>query len=485
MTKKILFYATIIIVNVLLCSCQNNPTKQVVTSKNADDSKMHIEATADKQGNQGPEFEDVFFSTDGTVEFHFNIGQMSATEEFPIYEVVPHYLSETDVKRAAHAVFGDVEFLEAPPEFDTIYTKDEIRERIERWAPYTSDEAVYELFGEERDTARIVREFIEDYNKMYETAPDQKAAIPCQWTFKKESYYYDAAEEVEKMDTSRDDDMIKATVDLGDTKYTFQARTRNKEDYKLNYISAFLDGGISPDDIDGRRMSALLCRTEEPTEDQLAQAKQKAEEILRKIDLGDWNVDQCYFETRYYGDTPEYTVFVTAVPTINGIAAARYPQLGTYGADNDSYASNYFFTDACFEFSANGELLNFRMYSPIDVYNVIENNAPILGYTELLEKTRNLLALSDYYQYDRSWVIDFVDEEIGCTVDICECLYQMSRIKVPNTDDHYYYVPSLQIRGNIQMFGKQSENVYYASDTPETLLTLNAVDGSVINTTNQ
>lgn len=481
MMKKTLLCAAMIAVNGLLLSFQNNPMKQDETSKNDVNHKMRIGATA---GQQGPEDEDVFFSTDGTVEFHFNNGEMSAVEEFPIYEVVPHYLSETDVKRAAHAIFGDVEFLEAPPEFDTIYTKDEIAERIERWTPYTSDEAVYELFGEERDTAEIVKGFIEDYNRMYETAPDKKAAIPCQWTLKKESYYYDAAEEVAKMDTSRDDDMIQATVDLGNTKYTFQARTRNREDHKLNYISAFLDGGISPDGIDGRMMRALLCRTEEPTEDQIELAKQKAAEILREIDLGDWKVDQCNLETRYYGDTPEYTIFVTAVPTINGIAAARYPQLDTYGDVNDPYASNYFFTDASFEFSANGELLEFRMYSPLDVSH-IENNAPVLSIAALLEEARNLLALSNYYQYDKSWVIDFVDEEIGCTVDICECAYQMSRMKVPNTDDHYRYVPSLQVRGNIHIFGKQSGNVYYESDTPESLLTLNAIDGSVVNTTNR
>ena len=246
-----------------------------------------------------------------------------------------------------------------------------------------------------------------------------------------------------------------------------------------------LDDGISPDGIDNRIFRASLCRTEEPTEDQIALVRQKAEGILREIDLGDWEIDQCYLKTDYYGDIPEYTIFVTAVPSINGIAAARYPQLDTYGDANDSYASNYFFTDAYFEFSANGELLRFRMYSPMDVYSVIENNTQILSHTELFEKARDFLALSDYYQYDKSYVIDFADEEIGCTIDICECTYQMSRVKVPDTDDHYYYVPSLQILGNIRIFGERSENTYYASSTPETLLTLNVVDGSVINTTNR
>lgn len=93
MMKKTLLYAAMIIVIIFLCSCQNSPAKQVVTSKNDDDSKMHIEATGSEQGNQGPELEDVFFSTDGTVEFHFNIGEISTTEDFPIYEVVPHYCS--------------------------------------------------------------------------------------------------------------------------------------------------------------------------------------------------------------------------------------------------------------------------------------------------------------------------------------------------------------------------------------------------------
>ena len=95
------------------------------------------------------------------------------------------------------------------------------------------------------------------------------------------------------------------------------------------------------------------------------------------------------------------------------------------------------------------------------------------------------MTLSDYYQYDKSFVIDFASEKIGCTVDVCDCAYQMSRIKVPNTDDHYYYVPSLQLQGNIQVYGKASGDTYYASESPETLLTLNALDGSILNATNQ
>ena len=485
MNKKVLLLATISIICFLLCSCQSNPVKQTVISKNGGINKHNTQASDEKQTDNLPATEDVFFSSDGTVEFHFTVEGELIPSDLPIYEVVPHYLTGEDVKRSAEALFGDVEFQEAPPEFDTVYTKNEIRDRIARWAPYTSEEAVYELFGEERDTSEIVKSFITDYSKKLESAPNEKEEIPCQWTFKKESYYYDAAEKVATMDTSKDDDMIQATVAVNDIKYAFQAKTRNKKDYKLNYISAFLDDGISPDGIDKRIFRAKLCRTPKPTEEQMVLAQRKAEKILEEIDLGKWKIDQCNLQTDYIGDTPEYTIYISAVPAFDGIAAARYPQLEAYGAKNDSYASNYFLSDVYFEFSANGDLLRFRMYSPIELYNVTENSLPVLGYSELVEIAKKQLSLSDYYQYDRDLIIDYIDEGINCTVDICEWEYNISRVKVPNTDDHYYYIPSLRFKGNIQMSGKQTGDVYYATDTPETLLTLNAMDGSIINTTTQ
>lgn len=483
--KRILLCILVTISVLLLCSCQNSPTSQIVTNKRTGDSQTYIKGANSQDNSADLEYEDFFYSTDGTVEFRFNIEEMPVVDSTPTYEVVPHYLTETDVKRTANALFPDADFIEAPPEFDTVYSKEEIRKRLERWAPYTNNDAVYELYGEDRDTSEIVKKFIQEYSEMFETAPDERLNEPCQWTFKKESFYYDAAEKISESDTSKDDDMIQANVGFNGVEYTFQAKMRNKTDYKLNYLSAFLDSGISPDGIDKRIFSAKLCRTEKPTEEQIALVKEKAEHILTEIALGDWEVDECYLKTDYFGDTPEYTVCVNAVPVLDGIAAARCPQLDTYGNANDTYAANYFFTEARFEFSGNGELVRFRMYSPIDIYKVVNDNTKVLSNAELLAKAQKLLALSDYYQYDKSFVIDFANEAIGCTVDICKCVYQLSRIKVPNTDDHYYYVPSLQIQGNIQVFGKTSGDIYYASDAPETLLTLNAVDGSVINATNQ
>ena len=192
--KKILLCILVTISVLLLCSCQNSPTSQIVTNKRTGDSQTYIKGANSQDNSADLEYEDFFYSTDGTVEFRFNIEAMPVVDSTPTYEVVPHYLTETDVKRTANALFPDADFIEAPPEFDTVYSKEEIRKRLERWAPYTNNDAVYELYGEDRDTSEIVKKFIQEYSEMFETAPDERLNEPCQWTFKKESFYYDAAE---------------------------------------------------------------------------------------------------------------------------------------------------------------------------------------------------------------------------------------------------------------------------------------------------
>lgn len=62
--------------------------------------------------------------------------------------------------------------------------------------------------------------------------------------------------------------------------------------------------------------------------------------------------------------------------------------------------------------------------------------------------------------------------------------YALSRVKVPNTDESYYYIPCVFLRGDIEIVGAETGTAYY-SKTNQELLTLNAVDGTIINSTNE
>lgn len=205
------------------------------------------------------------------------------------------------------------------------------------------------------------------------------------------------------------------------------------------------------------------------------------------MDLGEWYIDQCYIEETANNGTPEYTVYVNAVPVFSGVAAFRRPQLGNLKS-KEVYASNYYLTDIQFQFNAYGDLVYFSLDSPLDVKEIINDNVQVLSWEELINLAKNHFSLSDYYEYDYMGIIDTSTEELTCVVNISSIDYGLTRVKVPDTDDSYYYVPAIYFKGTIQFHGKESGNIYdveldYGKELP--LLILNGVDGSVINATNE
>lgn len=124
----------------------------------------------------------------------------------------------------------------------------------------------------------------------------------------------------------------------------------------------------------------------------------------------------------------------------------------------------------------------------VDVTSVINTNVKTLSFEELLELAVNRFTLSDYYEYDYGGYIGFLGEELACKVNVSEVAYGLTRVKVPNTDESYYYVPAMIFYGDVQ-FTELSSGMVYDVETESgrslPLLILNAIDGSVINSTNE
>lgn len=65
--------------------------------------------------------------------------------------------------------------------------------------------------------------------------------------------------------------------------------------------------------------------------------------------------------------------------------------------------------------------------------------------------------------------------------------YGLTRVKVPDSDDKYYYVPSLALYGTVEYYGEQSGTVYSSGGEEDQLINLvclNAIDGSIIELSN-
>lgn len=488
MSKKTVYAIAIALCLLILCACEKRPIENIVKSKNDGSFDVEIVQSSEKKHVHSPlnvEYSEEFPSTDGTLNYKVRIDKEVSATNMPVVEVAPHYLSSEDVQRVAMVLFGNADFYEAEPMLSLNLSKAEIQERIQRWSKYTNESSINELYGSvgnPTDIVDIVKNFIAEYTAHYEIAVDNNPHIDCQWEFKKESVYL-FPEKAINQNLENDNDAIYATVKDGDIQYIFTASTRNKEDYKLNNINVSLYSGISPNLIDERIFRAKLCRTEEPTEQQISSITKKAEKMLEEMELGDWKIDRCFVDTTYYGDIPEYKICINAVPFLNDVPSIRRPQLNNLKS-KEVYASNYYLSDVNFEFSADGKLVSFKMYSPVDIKEIVNDNAKVQSMDELMKIAKNNLSLRDIYSYGLGSIVNRIDEKVSCTVCVTGLEYGLTRVKKANTDSSYYYVPALMLNGSVECIGKKSKEIYYVSEEPEILIIINAIDGSIINSTN-
>lgn len=497
MKRIICFILIFILLN--LCGCQPNPEKNVITQKDDGtfEEKMAQTEPIEKEDPsdtiQNIQYLGTFTSTDGSVQFSLKLNE-KIHDYNAMVEVAPHYISEEDAQRVAKVLFGDVPLYATRwmiPEEE--YSKSEILAKTTRWSQYTNRDAVKQLFGREReDVVENTKKFIERYTLLYENAPDVRKKGLCSWQFKKDSYYWHPIEEITEKEIQNDNDSILAEATIRDIRYVYYATKRNLDDFKLNRITADIYGETSPNAIDNRIYYASLCRTEKPNNKQLETLSRKAEEMLSAMELGEWNVDRCYVETRPYDEIEEneYIIHVTAVPVINGIPAVRVPQLRNLKS-SEIYTSNYYLSDVEFQFSANGDLIQFSLCSPIDVKKVISKHADMLPIDELIEKAKQHLSLSDSAAYGldeetRRIYRNTEGEDLKAFIDISQISCGLLRIKAPNTDDSYCYVPGMVLYGAVEYRGIDTGTTYLWNGVPTEnaqmipLCAINSLDGSII-----
>lgn len=473
--KKIFLFIVTIIISIQLCACQSNPKSNQIISKNDKIYDIRVSQTspapnADLSSKLGQVSEtsavsyvDSFLSTDKSVNFSFNIQERIHTDNIPIVEVSPHYLTEEDAQHVAEVIFEGASFFEAQPLLSVVYSKSEIIEKLHRWSSYANEDAIKELYGElGENILPVIRMFIADYNQRLETAPEKAPQVPCKWNFQKSLLYRYTTEELEELgiSVSNDSEEISAHLSHNDAEYQYTVITRNKNDFKLNYISIVPDFGMSPYDLDTMILLAKKCRTNKPTQDQLVSAQSKVASWLNKMNLGEWDIDQCFIQTTPYGSSTEYRIYVKAVPAFRGAVAIRRPQLSDLKSTN-TYASNYDLTDAEFILSPDGDLLGLHLFSPVDMINIVNENPNVLSINKLLGIAKNYFQLSDIYAYGFGSVMEQQKKGFNCHVDICDMEYGLSRIKVPNTEETYYYVPSVALRGNVEYTTQDSNEICF------------------------
>lgn len=491
--KSIIVGGILSAILLMLAGCQESPATDIISSKNdgSFNSNAIISAEDVNPSNDSGNvsFSRNFSSTDESVHFNIAINQTIQTTQMPIVQVSSHFLTEEDAKRVATALFPDATFYEAEPPSDEKLSKNEINAKINRWSKYTNINSLKSIYGDTytdlalNKFSNAIKIFIENYTKMYETAPENISHVPAEWRMRKTLEYLLSQEELNGVDMSDSNDEVSVQFVVDNIPYYFTAATRNKNDFKVNMISVFISAGMGPVNLDERIFYSDLTRTAEPTQANIDMVKSQAERMLSEMNLGKWEIDECFVESQTYGDATEYTIFVNAVPVLNNVPVLRHTQLSSL-KNQDGYAAEQYYTDANFAFSADGKLLSFNLFTPLETQNVVNENVKVMDITSLLEKAQKALSLTDSYAYGFGNRLPLVEENVQCTVSILDLEYGLSRIKAQGEDDAYYYVPSIILKGTAEYVGSESGNVFYTSTEPERILCINAVDGTIINDTN-
>lgn len=480
--NKILI-ALFFLVSLSLMGCQNTPGNQSVISKNDGTADIGSIQSADEHHLPGATQEidilESFFSTDNSVEFSMEIDETLSDTDMPVVEVTMYYPTGQEVKQIAQAIFGDADFYELEPRLSPTWSKADIQEKITRWSAYTSLDAITDLFGYEKESdVALVKLFIENYTRMYETAPAENPHVPCEWTYKNGAYYWYSEDEVSRINTSEFNNDIQASVLLDGVPYLFCISTHKGDQFQLCNISAYIYSGTSPDNIDEHIFKAQLLRTAAPTQAQIEAAAAKAEMILSEMGMGEWYISATDVQPQYFGNIAEYTVYVEALPLLNGTPVVGQDRVST----EDSYAYEWYPSKVIFQFSADGKLVSFDMKSPLVITDILVDNAAVLPLETLIEQAKTRLSLSDYYAYGLGSGVDNYRNagiDVGCAVDIQTMEYSLIRVRDAEVYDKYYYIPGVAFRGDITYYDKGNDAVLN-SYKDVTLLVLNGVTGAVV-----
>ena len=130
---------------------------------------------------------------------------------------------------------------------------------------------------------------------------------------------------------------------------------------------------------------------------------------------------------------------------------------------------------------SNGKICFAALESPMDLTAVETENASVLSFEEIMERFQQQMEV----QYTEAYLAggEEPEAEKSYLIRVNRIEQELVRIKIPDNEKEFYLVPAWNFYGTVN--GQEAEREggeggITAFETP--LLTLNAVDGTVINT---
>ena len=420
-----------------LCACAAKGPEPAAEGENTiiEISRGEADGDVNKLAASAVAYTDSFKSADGTVEIEIALNDPELLEAgFGPVRVRPRAITGEEAEHFARVLFGDAEMLDYL--FCREYTKAELEEQRALWQELLAGDGLVKLYGDDEagrhmaeNTAQTIEAFLK--SKTPDKAPESIERTACDFTFEKA----DGEECYE----------IRSVTEKDGIPYYFGAVNNTEGGIGVYHVSAYLSTEYNtPNNMGVHMLLNSLLSEEEPTAQQLEAAREKAEELIEQLDIGQWQIDQCSSRIAFgLGSRELKTITVTAVPLYNNIPVLRQPQLDNLKSGEEGAQSCYY-QDLRFEFAPDGTLISFDYYTPMDIVEDSVDNARTLSFSELMGSVKAFLSQTTAAQYPRP---EGSNGTLESDVVISGIQLGLTRQAIAGSGD-YLLVPSVSVYGN-------------------------------------
>ena len=454
---------TVILATVLVSSffaaCQATPESEVVVGKGDGELEKAIKATPQVTENlsslQIPvtwqeTVQSIVMDVDINIDANISVPNVSS---YSVYGVEPVPFTEEQITKLCGVLFGDREKYE----FDNVKSKEEYQEMIFDLKAYLA-----ELQRHKEDSSMSEEEYSEEVNRVnnlishysseYENAPDTISRIPIDTI------------EFSDFDVWNGINIMSKTDD-GQWDYLRVANDENNLGNNLVYYIDSMERDLAPQVFQGDCIDGLSLS--------LKDAETLANDLIDKLGLAeDYSIYAVYTE----GYNASETYMIRFAKTIGGVqesligknwgvsAAVYADQDVTIEGQSDEYREPWLYEYIEIDVKENG-ITSITWQRPGEIVQTINQNVTMLSYEKVQEVFINQISILNFESGSYKVV----------NVNINKIVLGLMRIPVQNTSHDYYLLPVWDFFGEVTT----DKGTILVND--DSFLTINAIDGSVVN----
>lgn len=218
------------------------------------------------------------------------------------------------------------------------------------------------------------------------------------------------------------------------------------------------------------------------TEDE---AKQKAEDLIKALGVDNM---VCYSADKEYGGSSERTAdqttytnprkcvwFLRYERSVNGVPIT-YTPWDCMKVEEDSQSAPWSYEDMLFAIDDSG-IVGFSWHSPYKITDTVTENSNVLSFSDVADVFNTMAPVTNAWD----GLAEGSPDMIGVEITVDNIKFGLTRVTEQNKRDSGLLVPVWDFMGTMtQIINRNGQEKRY-DDGPIPILTINAIDGTIIN----